>query len=169
MLIPHAQLLLQLNDLALEGTNDCCTSHSLQPVTCLPDGPPQLRIPRVYFQALLRCVHRISRSLQFSFRSGVSTPTSPWSPSCLGWDHQFSVLHDGCGECGFHVVHTAVSWRVYPEVPSNRCGPLLSKLGVSHQAPAVHWWFSWGPQPTDSGKTAEELDGCGHNVVVRNR
>ena len=43
MLIPHAQLLLQLNDVALEETNDCCTSHSLQPVTCLPDGPPQLR------------------------------------------------------------------------------------------------------------------------------
>ena len=39
MLIPHAQLLLQLKDVALEETNDCCTSHSYQPVTCLPDGP----------------------------------------------------------------------------------------------------------------------------------
>ena len=45
---------------ALEETNDCCTSHSLQSVTCLPDGPPQLRLPRVHFQALSRCVHRIS-------------------------------------------------------------------------------------------------------------
>ena len=31
-------------------------AHSLQPVTCLPDGPPQLRIPGVHFQALPRCV-----------------------------------------------------------------------------------------------------------------
>ena len=27
---------------------------------------------------------------------------------------------------------------------------------------------SWGPQPAVSGKMTEELDGCGHNVVVRN-
>ena len=148
----------------LEKTNDCCTSHSLQPVACLPDGPPQLRIPCVHFQALSRCVHRISRSLQFSFRSGVFTPTSSGSPSFLGGDHQFSGPHDGCGECGFHVVHTAVSRRVCPELPSNRCGYLLSELGVSHQAPAVHWWFSWGPQPAVSGKMAEELDGCRRSV-----
>ena len=77
VLVSHAQLLLQLNDMALEETNDCCTSYSLQPVTCLPDSPPQLRIPCVHFQALPCCIHRISRSLQFSFRSGVSTPTSP--------------------------------------------------------------------------------------------
>ena len=96
VLVSHAQLLLQLNDVALEETNDCCTSHFLQPVTCLPDGPPQLRVPGgVRFQALPRCVHRISRSLQFSFRSGVSTLTSPRSPSFLGWDHQFSGLHAG--------------------------------------------------------------------------
>ena len=75
--VPHAQLLLQLNDEALEETNDCWISHFLQSVTCLSGGSPQLRIPRVHFQALPRCVHRISRSLQFSFRSGVSSPTSP--------------------------------------------------------------------------------------------
>ena len=111
--IPHAQLLLQLNDVALEETNDCCTSHSLQPGTCLPDGPPKLSIHRVHVQALPRCMHRISCSLKFSFRSGVSTPTSPWSPSFLRWDPQFSGPHDGCGKCGFHVVYTAVSRRVY--------------------------------------------------------
>ena len=110
------------------------------------------------------CVHRISCSLQSSFRSGVSTPTSPWSPSFLGWDHQFSGPHDGCGECGFHVVHTAASRRVCPEVPSNRCGHLLSKLGISHQVPTVHWWFRCGPQPAVSSKIVEEFDGCGHNV-----
>ena len=125
VLISDAQLLLQLNDVAFGETNDCCTSHSLQPVTCLLDGPPQLRTPRVHFQVLSRCVHRISRSLQFSFRSGVSTPTSPWSPSYLGWDHQFCGSHDGCDERGFYVVHFAVSRRVCPEVPSNRRGHLL--------------------------------------------
>ena len=166
MLISHAQLLLQPNDVELEKTNDCCTSHSLQPVTCLPDGPPQLRIPRVHFEALPRCVHRIRRSLQFGFRSGVSTPTSPRFSSLLGWDHQFSGPHDVCGECYFHVVHTAVSRRVCPEVPSNRCGHLLSKLGVSQQVSTIHWLFSWGPQPTVSSKIVEELDGCRHNIVV---
>ena len=40
--------------------------------------------------------------------------------------------------------------------------------GVSHQAPTVHWWFIWDPQPAVSSKMAKELDGCGHNVVVRN-
>ena len=133
MLVSHAQLLFQLNDGALEETNDCCTSHSLQPVTYFPDGPPQLRIPGVRFQALPRCVHRISRSLQLSFRLDVSTPTSPWS-LFLGRDHQFSGPHDGCGECGFHVVHITVSRRVCLERPSNCCGRLLSKLGISHQA-----------------------------------
>ena len=49
MLVSHAQLLFQLNDVALEKTN-CCTSHSLQLVTCFPDGPPQLRIPGVCFR-----------------------------------------------------------------------------------------------------------------------
>ena len=83
---------------------------------------------RVHFQALPRCVHRISRSLQFSFRSGVSTLTSPWSPSFLGLDHQFSGPHDGCGECGLHVVPTIVSRRVCHKGPSNRLGHLLSKL-----------------------------------------
>ena len=92
---------------------------------------------RVHFQALLRCVHRISRSLQFSFRSGVSTPTSPWSPLFLGWDHQFSGPHDGCGECGLHVVPTIVSRRVCPEVPSNRWGHLLSKL--HYRIISVRW------------------------------
>ena len=130
MLVSHAQLLLQLNDMALEKTNDCCTSHSLQPVTCFPDGPPQLRIPGFRFQALPRCVHRISRSLQLSFRLGVSTPTSS-CPSFLGRDHHFSGPHGGCGECGFYVVHIAVSRRVCPEVSSNRCGHLLSKSGTT--------------------------------------
>ena len=128
ILIFHAQMLLQPNDVALEEPNDCCISHSLQPVVCLSDGPSQLRIPGVHFRALPRCVHRISRSLQLSFGLGVSTLTSPWAPSFLGWDPQFSGPHDGCGECAFHVVHTAVSWRVYPEVTSNRCGRFLSEL-----------------------------------------
>ena len=79
--------------LQLEQTNDCCTSHSLQPVTCFPDVPPQQRIPGVRFQAMPRCVHRISRSLQLSFRLDVSTPTSSWSPSFLGRNHQFSGPH----------------------------------------------------------------------------
>ena len=29
-------------------------------------------------------------------------------------------------------------------------------------------WFSWGPYPAVSSKMAGELDGCRHNVVVRN-
>ena len=91
-------MLLKLNDVALEETNDCCTLHSFQPVKWFPDGPPQLHIPCVYFQALPRCVHRISRSLQLSFRTGVSTSTSSWSSSFLGRDHQFSGRHDGCSE-----------------------------------------------------------------------
>ena len=157
VLISHAQLLLQLNVVGLEEMNDCCTSHSLQLVTCLPDGPPQLRIPRVHCQALPRYVHRISRSLQFSFLSGVSPLTSPWSPLFLLWDHQFSDPHDGCGESGFHVVHIAVFRLVCPDMPSNRYGHLLSKLGVSHQAPAVRWWFSWGPQPAVRAKWSMSL------------
>ena len=123
-------------------TNDCCISHSLQPVTCFPDGPPRLRISGVCFQALPRCVHCISRSLQLCFRLGVSTPTSSWPPSFLGRDRQFSGPHDGCGECGFYVIHIAVSRRFCPEMPSNCCGHLLSKLGISHQASTVHWWLS---------------------------
>ena len=75
------------------------------PVTCFPDGPPQLRISGVCFQALSRCVHRINRSLQLSYRLGVSTPTSFWPLSFLGRDHQLSGPHDGCGECGFYVIH----------------------------------------------------------------
>ena len=102
----------------------------------------QLCISGVCFQALPRCVHRISRSLQLSFRLGVSSPTSSWPPSFLGWDHQLSGPHDGCGECGFYVIHIAVSRRVCPEVPSNCCGHLLSKLGIRHQAPTVHWRLS---------------------------
>ena len=79
-----------------------------------------------------------------------------------------SAVRMKAAACGFCVVHTAVSMGVCPEVPSNRCGHLLSKLEVSHQAPTVHWWFSWGPQPAVSGNMAEDLDRCGHNVVVRN-
>ena len=142
MLISHAQLFIQLDDVELEETNGCCTSHSLHLVTCLPDGPPQLRVPCVHFKRLSCCIHRISRSLQLSFRLGVSTPTSPWSPSFPGWNHQLSGSHDGCGECGFHIVHIAVFRRVYPEVPSNSFGHLSSKLGISYQATRVYWWSS---------------------------
>ena len=142
MLVSHTELLLQLNDVALEKTNDCCTSHSLQAVACFLDSLPKLRIPGVCFQALPRCVHRISRSLQLSFRSGISTPTSFWPPSFLGRDRQFSGPYDGCGDSGFYAVHTTVSRRVCPEVPSNCCGHLLSKLGISHQAPTAHWRLS---------------------------
>ena len=49
MLVSHAQLLLQLNDGALEETNDRCTSHFLQPLKCMPDGPLQLPIYGVNF------------------------------------------------------------------------------------------------------------------------
>ena len=142
ILVSHAQLLLHLNDVALGKTNDCCTSHSLQPVTWFPDSLPQLRIPGVRFQALSRCVHRISHSLQLSFRFGVSTPTSPWHPPFLRRDHHFSGPHDDYGECVFHVVYIAVSRRVYPVVLSNRCGHLLAKLGISQQAPTVYWRLS---------------------------
>ena len=94
--------------------------HSLQPLTCIPRGPLQLRTSGVHFQALPGCVHCISRSLQLSFRLGVSTPTSPGSSLLLGWDHQFSRPHyspvlsicplhtnSGCGKerrilIGFH-------------------------------------------------------------------
>ena len=145
MLVSQTQLFLQLNDVALKKTNDCCTSLFLQPVTCYPDGPPQLRISGVCFQAYPRCVHRISRSLQLSFSLGVSAPTSPWPPSFLGRDHQFSGPHDGCGECGFCIVHIAVSRWVCPEMPSNCCGHLLSKFGISHQAHRVHWRLSGDP------------------------
>ena len=89
-----------------------------------------------------RCLHRISRSLQLSFCLGVSTPTWSWPPSFLGRGHQLSGPNDGCGECGFYVMHIAVCRRVCPEVPSNCCGHLLSKLGISHQAPTVHWRLS---------------------------
>ena len=166
MLVSHAQLLLQLNDVVLEKTNDCRTSHSLQPVTRFSDDPPQLRIPVVGFQALPRCVHRISRSLQLIFGLGVSTSASSWPPSFLGRDHQFSGSHDGCGKCGVYIVHIVVSRRACPEVPSNRCGHLLSKLGISHQAPTVHWRLSLDPKPAVSSKMTEELDGCGYHVVV---
>ena len=90
----------------------CCTRRSLQSITSMPDGSPQLRIPGVHFQALLGYVHLIGLSLQLSFRFGVSTPTLPWSPSLLGWYHQFSGPYDGFGECDFHAAHTAISWRV---------------------------------------------------------
>ena len=140
MLLSHPQILLQLNDVALEETNDCCTPHSLQPVTTwIPDGLPQLRTPGVHFQALSSSVHRISRSLELSFCLGVPTPTLPWSPSFPGWCHDFSGSHNDCGECGFHVVHIAVSRQVCPEVPSNSYGHLLSKLKIGHQAPTIHW------------------------------
>ena len=137
MLISHAQMFLQLNDVSLEETKGCCTSQFLQSVTCRPDGPPQLRIHGVRFQMLPLCVPRISRSLQLSFRLGVSTLTSPWSPSFLGWDRQFRGPHDGYGECGFHVVHVAVYSRVCPEVSSNHCGHLLLNLEISYHAPKV--------------------------------
>ena len=141
ILVSHPQILLQLNDVALEGKNDCCTPHSHQPVTWILDGLPQVRITDVHFQALSRSVHRISRSLELSFCLGVPTPTSPWFPLFPGWYHDFSGSHNGCGECGFHVVHIAVSRQVCPEVPSNSCGHLLSKLKISHQAPTIHLWL----------------------------
>ena len=96
--------------MALEEANDCCTWNSLRPVT------HAYAYNSVHFQAALTgCVHRTSRSS--SFRSGVSTPTSLGSPSLLGWGHhQFNGSHDGRGECGFHVVHTAISWFVRPKL-----------------------------------------------------
>ena len=112
--------------------------------------------------------------LHFALSSGDyilswrSSATAFWPRSFLGRDHLFSGPHDGCGECDYCVAHIAVSRRVCPEVPSNRGSSLLSKLGISHQAPTVHWRLSWDPQPTVSSKMTEELDGCGHNVVVRN-
>ena len=78
------------------------------------------------------------------------------------------TIHDRRGECGFHAVHTAISWWVCFEVPSNRCGHLLSKMGISYQAPTVDWWLSWGPPSAVSRKIANEHDGGGYNVMVRN-
>ena len=60
--------------------------------------------------------------------------------------------HDGRGECSFHVVHTTISWRVCPEVPSNRDDHHLSKLWISHRVPTINWWLSWGPQPVVTKK-----------------
>ena len=64
MLVSHTQLLLQLNDVALEKPNDGCTSHSRQPVTWFPG---------ICFQALPRCVHRIRRA--------VCSSASVWASS----------------------------------------------------------------------------------------
>ena len=115
-----------------------------------------------------RCHAAYITSVAVCIGLGASTPASPWSVSFLGRDHQFSGPHDGWSECGFHVIHIAVSRQGYLEIPSNRCGLLLSRLWISHHAPAVHWRLSWGLQPADSIKLAENLDGCGYNVVVRN-
>ncbi|CAN0479191.1 unnamed protein product, partial [Ascophyllum nodosum] len=87
--------------------------------------------------AMLRGSHQSQSVAQLPL--GVSTPTAFWPRSFLGRDHQFSGPHDGCGECDYYVAHIAVSRRVCPGVPSNRGGYLLSKLGISHQAPTVHW------------------------------
>ena len=54
--------------------------------------------------------------------------------------------------------------RCLPTAVATSC----QSWGVSHKAPTIHWWFSWGLQPVVSSKIAEELDSCGHNVVVRN-
>ena len=108
MPVSHAQLLLKSNDVTFEATNDFfCTSHSVQPVNCIRDGPLQLRTSSVNFPALPGFVHRISRSMQSSCLN-VSTLTSLWSPSLLGWNHQISGPHNGRGEYSFHVVHAAI-------------------------------------------------------------
>ena len=86
-------------------------------------------LPPVSGAATLRASHQSQPAAQLPFRRLSSNLA--WSPLFLGRDHQFSGPHDGCDECGFHVVHTAVSRRGDPEVPCNRCGHLLSKLGFS--------------------------------------
>ena len=62
-LISHAQLLLQLSNVVLEEPSDCNILDSLQAVTRMPDGPPQLDIPDVCYQALPGFVYRLSSSL----------------------------------------------------------------------------------------------------------
>ena len=121
MLVSHAQLLLQLNGVALEETNKCCTSHSLQPLTCIPDGPPQL-----YFQALPGCVYFISHSLKLSFRLGASASTPPWSPSRLRRNHQFSGLHDAPANAA-----STSSTLLSPGRFALRCLPTASRLQKS--------------------------------------
>ena len=161
MLVFHTQLLLQFNNVTLEETNDLATYG-------MPEGPPQLLIPGVHFQALPGCVHRIGCGLQSSFHLDVSISTLPLSPSLLGWVHQFSCSHDGRRECDFHAVHSAISSWVCSKVPFNRRGHLLSKMGIGNQAPTIDWWLRWDLQPAGLSKMADALDGGGHNIVVRN-
>ena len=80
-----------------------------------------------------------------------------------------SDVHGGNGEYRFHAVHSSISWRVCPELPSNGCGHLLSRLRIGDQPPTADWWFSGGPQPAVSSEMADELDGGGRNVVVQKR
>ena len=108
----HTQLLLQQNDVGLVEKNDSCTSHYLQRLTRVPEGPSLLGIPTysvVSSQELPGCAHRFSRSLGL-----VTCAPGMTSPVWRG-------PYDGLDECGFHVVHVAASWRVCLDVPSNRC------------------------------------------------
>ena len=69
-------------------------------------------------------------------------PVDPHSAVCRDGHTSIHTIHDGRGECDFRVVDTAISCWVYPEVPPNRYGHILSKLEISHQAPTVDWWLS---------------------------
>ena len=83
MLVSTAQLLLQLNDVALETTNECCTSHSLHAITFFPGGPPKLRIPGVRFR---RC-HAvwIAPVAICSSASAWASPLQPRSGLVRSW------------------------------------------------------------------------------------
>ena len=84
VLVSHAQLLLQLNDVALEETNDCCTSHFLQTVTCLPDGPPFGRLH--------------SNLAPVSFVPGVGSPIQ--RVACRYFQHAHFIPIVGVGKRG---------------------------------------------------------------------
>ena len=54
-------------------------------------------------------------------------------------------------------------------MPSNSCGHLLLKLGISYQTPTVHWWLKRGPQRAVLIKMTDELDGADTMWVHRNK
>ena len=115
----------------------------------------------------MRASHQLMPAVQLPFGRLRFNP-APVSFTSGGGEYQLIGPRDDRGERGFHAVHTTLSWRVCTERPFNRCGDLLSKLAINHQVPAADWWPSCCPQPAVLAKLADELDGDGHSVVVKN-